>query len=821
MKCKGLSTVCASALLAAGLSAPAFAQIDEIIVTATKREESIIDVPIAVSAYGAVQIERAGIRSVQDLPNLSPSFNINSSDTETGGTTLRLRGVGTTGNNTGLESAVGIFIDGVYQSRPGIALQELVNLEAIEVLRGPQGTLFGRNTSAGALVIRTKKADLSEFSAYGNATYGNFDAKNIQAGGSIPLIQDTLAVGFTGAWRDQNGTVESLTGGPDTYDRDRYYLRGEVNWAPTDNFEFRLLADYADADEACCHASIIADPLNGAGAFAGFGLDDSGGVLQFGPENLQSRNTNSNGRADNSNDQWGISGQVNWDLGPVNLTYIGSYRDFESIGIRDSDFVGLDVFQAGEAPDAPGSAGEGYSENQTMTHELRLQGEYSILNWMVGGFYSDEDIEELQVLQLQDDYAAYVAATAAAAGEGAAAVANIVPNAALFPGSFADNLYNQEATSWSIFTHNTLDLTDRLTLTLGARYVRDEKDATGVQTAASSPGCLAVLAALGPAGVAANPTTAGVSCFPFAADVASGAAANFPTDDRGEFTDDELTYVVSLGYDLTDNTNVYFTHSHGYKAGGFNLDPTAAVGGADPRFGAETVDSYELGLKGTFFDNRVSANLAAFHMPIDDFQVLEFTGVQFTTFNVEKAVSTGIEAEFVQSGFFDGLTLTQSITYADSRYPSDCDGDNVSHAQELIDGTANPVSSLCGFALTNAPLWVGVVGATYERDIANNFTSFFNASLRAETRRRTSTQPIDPTNGVDTVDDYQSANGKVNLRAGFGDIDGLWAIEAFATNVFDQQTRNVTFNTPLRAASRGAFLEAPRTFGLTLRTRFN
>ena len=182
------------------LPAAAFAEeaasgtyLEEVIVTATKREESVQDIPIAVTAVNQQQMERAGIKDIRDLPLLAPSFNMNSSQTESQGSTLRIRGVGTTGNNIGLESAVGVFLDGVYLARPGVALGDLLDVEAVEVLRGPQGTLFGRNVSAGALNIRTLKPNMDEVDFFGNFTGGNFNAANVQMGVSGPIGE---TVGF-------------------------------------------------------------------------------------------------------------------------------------------------------------------------------------------------------------------------------------------------------------------------------------------------------------------------------------------------------------------------------------------------------------------------------------------------------------------------------------------------------------------------------------------------------------------------------------------------------------------------------------------------
>ena len=163
--------------------------LDVVTVTATKREESLQEVPIAVTAVSELQMERTGMQDIRDLPKLAASFNMSASQTESQGSTLRIRGVGTTGNNIGLESAVGVFLDGVYLSRPGVALGDQLDVEAIEVLRGPQGTLFGRNVSAGALNIRTKKPSTGDTSAFANLTAGNFSSFNIQAGVTGGIVE--------------------------------------------------------------------------------------------------------------------------------------------------------------------------------------------------------------------------------------------------------------------------------------------------------------------------------------------------------------------------------------------------------------------------------------------------------------------------------------------------------------------------------------------------------------------------------------------------------------------------------------------------------
>ncbi len=810
--------------------------IEEIIVTSTKREENIQDVPIAVTALSGLDVERAGVKDLRDLPTLSPSFNLNSAQTESQGTTLRVRGVGTTGNNIGLESAVGVFLDGVYLSRPGVALGDLVDVAQIEVLRGPQGTLFGRNTSAGALHIKTKKPDLAESEYWANASIGNFDAYNVQAGLSVPILEDQLGFRFSGAWRDQDGFVESSTGA-ESGTRDRYSLRGQLYWAPTEDIDLRVIGDYAEAKEECCDAAIsFESPLVAAGAFAAAGLPANGGVTRSGRSAVENRRSNAE-QFENPFEQWGVSSELNWELGPASLTYLIAYRDFRADSVQHADFVSLDVFSV------PGDTGFGtFDDIETLSHELRLQGEAGRVDWLVGFYYSDEDIAELASLQLGTDYGAYTSAAAFFGGifplVGASLDAVPLPLGGTFgdvrtspnpavafaggvdpAGSFAANLFRQESKSWSIFTHNTVHVTERLDAVVGLRFIDEKKDGSFDQLAASSPACLNTLAnaaGLPSAAAAVGAFAVGFACFPFAAQ-ADVPGTPLPATFGGRFEDDELTYTLALAYAFTDDFRAYASYSHGFKAGGFNLDATAAATGADPRFDSETTNAYEIGVKSVLFDNRVRANLAVFHQDIDDFQVLEFTGIRFQTFNVPNARSTGAELELAANPL-ESLSLTAALTFADARYPSGCDRGGPPAPQ---------ISALCGQQLTNAPKWASVLGATYDGQVpGTELTYFLSSSLRIESDRRTSTQHIDPTSGVPLLDDIQEENTKVNLRAGIGGEDGHWTLEIWGNNVFDKQTKNVTFNVPLRGvssigtASRGVFLEAPRTYGATLRLAF-
>lgn len=837
------STAVLIAGLAVGAAATAAPVIEEVVVTATKREANVQDIPVAVTAIDELQLQRAGVQDLRDLPILSPSFNMNSSQTESQGSTFRLRGVGTTGNNIGLESAVGVFLDGVYLSRPGVALGDLFDVETIEVLRGPQGTLFGRNTTAGALSVQTKKPVLDGREFWADATAGNFDGYQVRAGGSLPLVEDRLGVRLAGSWREQDGFARSLTSGAESMNRDRVSLRGQLLWLPREDMELRVIADYADADEDCCDAAIIQETsLVDAGAFAAAGIPGGAGVVASGTRAESRRQTNADPFA-NPFDQWGVSVEWNWDLPWATLTYLGAFRDFEAESVQDSDFVALDVFSV-RPEEANGFVS--FDEIETWTHELRLQGVAGRLDWLVGGYYLDEEIVEQQGLGLGTDFGRNTSAVGwfgallptldatvglgnlsdlplATGGTFGDVIASDNP-AVVFAGNadpaeaFAQNRFTQEAESWSVFTHNTLRVTDRLDLVAGLRWTNEEKDGRFDQLAASSQACANTLSNTGSLLGAGIPATlaglpAALMCFPFATE--TGLGPTTPVEFDQKFGDEELIWTVQGVYELAPEINGYVSFTHGFKAGGFNLDATAASGGADPTFDSETVDAWELGLKSRLFEGRVQANLALFHMDLEDFQVLEFTGVQFVTFNVPSAESYGLELETV-SRVTEHLTLNAGWTFSEAEYPDDC----------APDSDPAQVTALCGQDLTNAPEHVVVLAVDYDRPLgATGLNGFVNGSLRWEDDRRTSTQAVEISTGEPLPFDVQDDNAKVNLRLGIERQDGLWSAELWASNLFDVQTRNVTFNTPLRGigafgtGSRGVFFDAPRTYGLTLRTR--
>lgn len=862
--------------LAMGMAAPAAAQdaetsgddearrLNTVEITATRREGTTVqDVPIAVTALDPETLERAGVADLRGLDTVSPSFNLNSSDTASGGTTIRVRGVGTTGNNIGLESSVAVFLDGVYLSRPGIALADLVDVAQIEVLRGPQGTLFGRNTSAGALNITTQKPNFDGVSGFGNATVGNFDLFNLQAGLNVP-VSDNLAFRVSGAIRQRDGYLTDINGN-DTSTLDRISGRAQALYDAGEAGEVRLILDYAKSEDECCDAvwfSNGADPAN----FQALGLVDDA-APNVSPD-LDDLSTNSENFFDPT-EQLGFSWEYTNDFGFADFTYIGSWRDFNSNSFRNTDYTGLNIFTVGESPEARATGNfddDSGTDIVTQTHEARLQGLAfdDRLDWLVGGYYSDEQIDSRGSLTLLDEFQAGV--SAGQLGGFVPLLGNslsVLSAGASASGDFATNVFEQDAQSLSVFTHNVLNVTDDFNVTVGLRYVDESKDASFDQVDGQHNACLGTLnnfagingvqgaadAILGPGAVNVAGIAVALNCFVFAAPTierlvelnpgivndpqAFGTAAVFLGSEDAfnqGFDDDELVYTIKAGYSFNDNINVYGGFTHGFKSGGFNLDASAGASGADPRFDSEKIDAFEIGLKSTLLDGSATFNLAAFHQILSDFQVLEFTGIRFQTFNVGEALSTGVEVES-QYQLNDNFGVNLGVTWTDARYPGDCATFDATDADFNINA-----ATLCGNSLTNAPDFVTIFGANYEQPIANGAANFFaTGSVRHETDRRTSTQAIAVPDAatiaalgvqgaIDAAPalagDIQDANTKVNLRLGVEAEDERWAVELWGVNIFDERTKNVTFNIPLRANSRGQFVQEPATYGLTLRTKF-
>ena len=384
----------ASAAVIGAFAAPAFAApaaqeaqaIEEIVVTATGREARLQEVPIAITAVTAETVKNAGITDLRSVQQIAPSFKFYTGQSNAAGTTASIRGIGTGGDNPGFESAVGFFIDGVYRNRSGVALSELPEVSRIEVLRGPQGTLFGRNTTAGAISVTTKGP---EFSPRGFVVLsaGDYAYKSATFGVTGPLIADKLAGRLEGNIQQRDGFITDVRSNRDINDRNRWNLRGQLLWN-FDEGSLRVIADTSRTDEQCCSA--VTSKL---GSFAPAinvvaGLRGGIGVLPADPE---ARRTTISPSRDLSEkvEEAGVSAEYNRTFGGVKFTSVSAYRDWKALRNQDIDFSDMDRAYR-----------DGYHDGfKTFTQEVRFQGDIGKLNWLAGGFYADEKLDHVDKIR--------------------------------------------------------------------------------------------------------------------------------------------------------------------------------------------------------------------------------------------------------------------------------------------------------------------------------------------------------------------------------------------------------------------------------------
>jgi outer membrane receptor protein involved in Fe transport len=807
------------AVVATAGALPAIAQdaappVDEIIVTAQRRAQSIQEVPLAVSAYSDVTLQQAGINDVKDLAILSPSLVVTSTQAETAGTTIRIRGVGTTGDNVGLESSVAVFIDGVYRNRNNLALTELGNIERVEVLRGPQGTLFGKNASAGLIQVITKGPDTEEFGAYGELSYGDYDFTQARAGITGPIAGERLAFSLDGSVTQRDGFVDDIANpGVEYNDRDRWLLRGQLSSQITDALDLRIIADVAERDEQCCAAvTTVAGPTAAGIALAGGQLVNPPRPDDF----VMTSNANRGYRSQVS--EVGLSAELNWELPVGTLTSITAWRDWEAERSQDIDFTSADILFR---PDGSGN------DFETVTQELRLAGQNGKLDWLVGFFYVNEQLTLDEPIRVGAGYEAFGNVLLAASGAPNLSVLTGLPAGSVFTagqGIVSDN-FEQDSDSYALFTHNIWSFTDRLDGIIGLRYTTEEKD-LGATLDVDNPACDAAVARLtgGVIPPQAGPAVIRVPCLPLINPFID-SDRNTP-DGRyaGSRTDREWTGTLGLAYDLTEDWLAYGSYSRGYKAGGFNLDragfqnplvPPQQGGGVptvdDLEFDPELVDSFELGAKGSLWDNRVQLGVTAFYAEFQDFQLNLFTGLNFLVLNLDEVTSQGVEVEF-QVTPTDGLTFSGGVAYTDASYD---DGN-----PDPIDPTNGQPIPLAGQRLTNAPYWTATAVANYERSLGDRLRGFVNVNYRFNGDMNTGSD-LD-------VEKEQASFSLWDLRLGLGDAGERWTFEVWAQNLFDQTYQQVAIDAPLQGSGTGpgstqtfaAFLGDPRLFGATVRVKF-
>ena len=809
---------------------------NDIIVTASKRSQTLQDTPIAVSVTSAADLQNAQIRDLIDLQSAVPSLRVSQLQSSAN-TNFIIRGFGNGANNPGIEPSVGVFIDGVYRSRSAAQIGDLPNVERIEVLRGPQSTLFGKNASAGVISIVTQKPQY-EFGGSVEASYGNYDAIVLKADITGP-ISDKIAFSLGGNFNRRDGYAKDVNLGTDVNDRNRWGVRGQLLIEPTDALSIRLIGDYDKIDENCCIAgNVIAGPTVAiTNALAGGPSVDANNPFSYRVYN--------NFLSSNLIKNYGGSGQIDYDLGSMALTSITAYRRVRANTNQDSDFTSADLI---------GQKSDDTAIN-TFTQELRLTSDFDgPINFLVGGYYFNEKIKQHSQIYFGDDFRAYGNALIQAASGGALSVpllegtlGALEGNPAKYAGTFfragdgMDEYYGMKNTAWSIFGTLDFEVTDRLTLTLGGNYTKDKKSFTAdvnstdvfsginLDAAAYAPFRRALLIGGGvdpatatflaanptltlPNGSSANPLS-GLKPFQFLPPFLDVPNSVEP----GKTNDGDFSYSARLAYKLTDTVNVYATYATGFKASSVNLSrdsrplasdlPAIIAGGlgtpnlvSGTRF-AEPEEStvYEAGLKAQW--SVAALNLAVFKQSIKGFQSNVFTGTGFALANAGKQSTFGIE--------FDGsvrpvrgLNLNLAVTYLDPKYDS---------------FVASAFGDLSGLKPAGIPDLSVSMGGTYTHEFAGGTKAIAHIDYQYESP----TQIVDGLSGLPATV-AQNLKREVNqLNASFTvALTNGFELGVWGRNITNAQYLTTIFNAVAQAGSVSGCPSQPRTYGVTGRFKF-
>jgi iron complex outermembrane recepter protein len=814
--------------------------VDVIIVTATKREQTLQDVPISVSVTSAESIERSQVRDLIDLQTLVPSLKVGQLQSSAN-TNFIIRGFGNGANNAGIEPSVGVFIDGVYRSRSAAQIGDLANIQRVEVLRGPQSTLFGKNASAGIISIVTR-APQFEFGGGVEVSYGNYDAIVVRGNVTGPL-SDTLAVAVEGNYNKRDGYINVVNRGTRSNDRNRWGVRGQILWEPSDLVKVRIIGDYDKIDEICCGVANVFNGPTGAAVNAlagGVGLDPNDPYSYTVYQNFDSVNDIKN---------YGVSGQIDWDVtDSLALTSISAYRAVRSFTNQDSDFTSADLIGDNRAETAI----------NTYTQELRVASDFDgPLNFLLGGFYFKEDIDIESRLLFGNNFRAYanlLSGGAYIANEPILRALNGIP-ATVAPfgsaglGRFEN--FDYKNTAWSIFGQVDFEIVDGLTLTGGFNYTKDKKRVASANTTTDTFSTIDLVQTAANAGIPGQIVLPTGTIFPRTTPCTTGAPAgtcnpflgfrplqflppflNFPNAvEDGRTSDSDWSYTLRANYKFDERMSAYITYATGFKATSFNLStdsrpfPTDFIPGSPAQVpapaaspirtaglavnnltsgtryaGPEDATVYEIGFKGQF--DGFGFNLALFKQVLKGFQSNVFTGTGFVLGNAEKQSTKGMEIDATISPT-DGLVFTASYTYLDPKYDRFTGGSAFNPATNNIvptDLSGRTPSGISKHSIT--------VGGTYNIDVGGGNELILHTDFQHNSAYRIA-------QGLP----FKAQIDSLNASIAFAMENGL-ELSIWGRNLTESQYNPVIFASVAQSGSLSGYPPPPRFYGASAKFKF-
>ena len=804
----------------------------DIIVTANKRPEPSILVPATIASVSGAELDQAHARDLFDVTTMIPSFRVDQQQASAQ-TNFLIRGFGNGDNNVGIEPSVGVFIDGVYRSRSAAQISDLVDVSQIDVLAGPQTTLFGKNASAGVISISTEQPS-SRMGGNASITYGNYNAAILKGSITGPLTS-TLSARLSGSFDRDDGYARNLSTNTTINNRNRWSIKGQLLWAPTSDLTVRLIADADRLNESCC-AVVNLQPSSATGLIQAIGGQVN--TPAEGRRDLFYSNFNPTNDIRNS----GVSGQIEFTTGRFKITSITAWRTTNGATNQDADFTSADLLSE-------------YSQQQrirTFTQELRVGSDFQgPFNFVAGAYLFNENIRQSNTMRWGSQMRNYAdgliqglsaqlgAPTTLAEVEGTISALSAQDLTGVFfgPGQGQFQEYRLQNNSFSAFIQGDFKATDRLTFTAGANITNDTKH-YGVIVASND-----VFSNLDLPGIANGAIGAGVP-----ADQAIGLLALAPLQllpssptvpnsvEDGRTANTRATWTARAAYKATDSLTAYANLSTGFKPSSINLSrdsrpsvsdaaamvaaglspaPTVDVAGLQISTGAyggrssrpETSTLLEAGIKGRW--KTVSLNVSVFREVVKDFQTVVFTGTGFFLQNAGKQTNWGVESN-ASIEAFKGFTVSGAVAWYNPHY-------------DKFENSS--VGDLTGTRPANiAPVSLTLRGQ-YELPLANGNTIRARASwhyesptkiiegLPAETVRDPITQQvISYQPSIDTADAYKREVNQIDASISFA-WRGNVEFSGWVRNLTNDRYLIGVIDSPAQSGSISGYYNRPRTYG--------
>jgi iron complex outermembrane receptor protein len=781
------------------------AVLGEVVVTARKKKERAQDVPISLSVLDGRALAEANLTLPTDLQERAPGLLVSVPNARL--TSYTIRGLGSSSANDGIESSVGLFLDGVYLGRQGLSIFDLIDLDRVEILRGPQGTLFGKNTTAGAISIVTKAPTFDRETRV-EGTLGSLDGRQLRAGYNDALIEGTLAARISGYWTEREGTIDNIDNGEKLNDRAKRGLRGQLFWIPGLNVTARFIAEYGFVNEHCCSFPLTA-PVRPA-------VQNRDAYMEYHRvgTDYRERRTDSDAPTRSDMRQKALSGEINWEFSDRHkLTSITGWRDWFFLPLND-DATSLELASTSTL-----------NQHRQVSQELRLASDFGFVDLVTGLYFLRQDLHGLERVILGRDLVGWVFGGLIRERVPFATESNTGPLLYTFipretlDGMTIDTQYGQLSTSAATFASANWHLTERLDLTTGLRYTYEWKSGDVVRhryggnpeasPLSTADPILPILDEQFP--VLADILGSDLQSFGFNGivdDVAGGEYARSNKLQEGNYSGQ-----IALSFKLTRDALVYGSVTRGYKGGGINLGFTGET--IPPTFRPEEATSYEIGAKARLF-KRMAASLALYHTDVKDYQALTFDEEdtllqnprQINLLNVGSVRLRGVELEgygYALPGLMlrGGAAFTDAITVEFPNAPNEDRQAGFGPVEGM-----NLFKDLSGEVLYNAPRWTATAGAEYSYFFGNGLQPF--AAL--DYSYRTGYWGTVEHGRASYIDGYDIVNARLGLRRS----DRLWDVSLWMRNALDRDYVATVY--PLYGVGDyGAIPADARTVGATLR----